>query len=89
MVITLMPIGLFLAVMATALVWKYTKRRSAPKRSMAHVLGYYMILVLLVLPTVSRRICQTFRCKTYDGEDRLLEMVRLVDFQTPYHKASS
>ena len=66
-----MPIGVFVAVVGLAFVWKAASRNSA---SVAQLMGYFMVAILLVLPTISRRICQTFRCKTYDGEHKFLEM---------------
>ena len=70
--VTLVPIGVFVAVVGLAFVWKAASRNSA---SVAQLMGYFMVAILLVLPTISRRICQTFRCKAYDnGEHKFLEM---------------
>ena len=43
--------------------------------------------MLFVLPTISRRIFQTFRCQTYDnGEVRLLEMDLEIDCTSSEYK---
>jgi hypothetical protein len=73
--VTLVPIGTFVVFVGLAWTWKLMGRRqSASNRSIARVMGFFMVAILLVLPTISRRISQTFRCKMYDAEHKFLEM---------------
>ena len=32
-------------------------------------IGRFLVVIILVLPTISRRICQTFQCRIYDDGD--------------------
>mmetsp|Transcript_55334 Transcript_55334/g.152333 ORF Transcript_55334/g.152333 Transcript_55334/m.152333 type:complete len:600 (+) Transcript_55334:1277-3076(+) len=74
--VTISPIAIFILVLVLAWFWKlsgHSKSKSKKPPKVARVLGYFMQAILLVLPTISRRICQTFRCSEYDDQ-RLLDM---------------
>ena len=79
--VTISPIAIFILVLILAWVWKLcgrSERRSKKPPKVARVLGYFLHVMLLVLPTISRRICQTFRCSGYD-DLRLLDMDLEID----------
>ena len=61
LLVTMLPIGLLLLLFAIACVRKATgvARRDEVKQQS----GYFLAMMLLVLPSVSRRICQTFQCR--------------------------
>ena len=45
------------------------RQRLYPKLAKPHVLSLFMHFLTFVLPVISRRICQSFRCVTYDAGD--------------------
>ena len=87
--VTLTPLAAFVLVLLVAKANVFRLRRRAAEASggkahswaVGHILGYFFQGMLLVLPTISRRIFQSFRCKSFDdGEVRLLEMDLEIDW---------
>ena len=63
---SLAPLVLLLFAELGASVYQ---RRSPGKKS-AHVFSLFMYALFFVLPVISRKVCQSFRCNEYDaGED--------------------
>ena len=66
------PFGFFLLALAFS-TWKSRMRAAAAAAAGGakepetdHTMARFMQVLFLVLPTISRRICQTFRCVDYD-----------------------
>ena len=66
-----MLLGIILAVLAAK-----QQRGDDPakaKKASKKQMGLFVRFILLILPTISRRVCQTFQCQSYDdGEMSLL-----------------
>ena len=56
-----------------------------PFTAVKRAMGYFVCALLLVLPTISRHICQTFRCHEYDDKS-LLEVDLEVDCRGGYYQ---
>ena len=61
-----MPLALFFV--AKFFTWAQVLGRPSAKRP--KVLSSWLTMLFLVLPVISRRVCQSFRCDEYDAGDR-------------------
>ena len=60
---------LFLLVGAELFSWAYQLVKKVDEGRSPHILSTWLALLFLVLPVISRVVCQSFRCETYDGGD--------------------
>ena len=99
--VTAIPLVMFVATVVVALLAECAQackskklaggeRESSAKKGgaiISTILGYFMTGILLVLPSISRRICQMMRCTEFDGGDdgtlSLLEMDLEIDCKSP------
>ena len=70
---TMIPILVLFCMGVGDSVQKFRGKESASAWK-THV-GWFVKVILLVLPTISRRICQTFQCARYDDGDRLYKFL--------------
>lgn len=68
---TLTPIILLTIIFLIGCIRGLKKTAHSAEERLQH-LGYFMVAMLLVLPTISRRVCQTFQCRSYDDGDFVL-----------------
>ena len=64
---TLTPILVLFCMGVGDLVQRLRGKESASAWK-THV-GWFVVMILLVLPTISRRVCSTFQCQSYDSDD--------------------
>ena len=74
--LTLAPIGAFFAMIIGVVAFELRgRRRGRQPRPLRLVvkkpLSYAMKALLLMLPTISRQVCSSFRCSTFDNGDGL------------------
>ena len=68
--------------------WVQRLRGKASASAWKTHVGRFVVVLLLVLPTISRRVCQTFQCTLYDGgRNRLLVADLSKSCRTNKHKA--
>ena len=84
--VTLMPIGGFFMVLGATVTHELSKRRRGhlartPKEVLEKPLARFMMCMLLILPTVSQRICNSFRCTTYSGGNGQLVSLLNIDLR--------
>ena len=60
---------LFLLVGAELFSWAYQLVKKVDEGRSPHILSTWLALLFLVLPVISRVVCQSFRCVPYDGGD--------------------
>ena len=50
--------------------WTQRKRSKAPQENLVRHIGIFIkVMLLFFLPSISRRICQAFQCRSFDGGD--------------------
>ena len=69
-VVTVAPIVLLCCVVAAFETYKAIQIGSVERfrqQAKRHYIAYYMQFMLIVLPGISQKICESFRCNRYDG----------------------
>ena len=83
---TLIPIVTFAVIVVVVVALELQKRARGflPRpysRVLAGPLYYAMLAMLFIVPTISQRVCNSFRCTSYDAGDGLEESLLAIDLR--------
>jgi hypothetical protein len=77
---SMVPLALLVAAQLITTAQAFRKRKESNKQ--AHVLSLWLMMMFLILPVVSRRVFQSFRCEIY-GELKGGDGGRSTDHRPP------